>query len=156
DPSGSARAQRHPRQLRGARLDRVSRRYLGEAQERQSEALQPHPGEHSFRPARAPRGGRERRPVPGLAARELGHGTDHHRGRRAAAYMSVDGRTRDFVGYGGSPPDPKWPNGARLALNFVMNYEEGSEPSIDDGDGYTEAGLTEGASLDPLRERRDL
>ena len=37
-----------------------------------------------------------------------------------------------------------------------MNYEEGSEPSIDDGDGYTEAGLTEGASLDPLRERRDL
>jgi allantoinase len=60
------------------------------------------------------------------------------------------------VGYGGSPPDPKWPGGARLALNFVMNYEEGSEPSIDDGDGYTESGLTEGASLDPLRERRDL
>jgi len=70
--------------------------------------------------------------------------------------MSIDGRKRDFVGYGGSPPDPRWPGGARLALNFVLNYEEGSEPSIDDGDGYTESGLTEGASLDPLRDRRDL
>src|SRR5262249_38599663 len=66
--------------------------------------------------------------------------------QEVTASMSVDGRTRDFVGYGGSPPDPKWPKGARLALNFVMNYEEGSEPSIEDGDGYTGAGLTEGAS----------
>ncbi len=37
---------------------------------------------------------------------------------------------RDFIGYGATPPDPKWPNGARIAVNFVMNYEEGSEPSI--------------------------
>jgi hypothetical protein len=37
---------------------------------------------------------------------------------------------RDFIGYGGNPPDPKWPNDARLALNFVMNFEEGSEPSF--------------------------
>ena len=29
---------------------------------------------------------------------------------------------RDMVGYGGAPPDPKWPNEARLAVNFVMNY----------------------------------
>jgi peptidoglycan/xylan/chitin deacetylase (PgdA/CDA1 family) len=50
---------------------------------------------------------------------------------------------RDFVGYGGTPPDPEWPNGARLALNFVMNFEEGSEPSFADGDGFTEASLTE-------------
>ena len=42
--------------------------------------------------------------------------------------------TRDFVGYGANPPDPKWPNGARMAMNFVMNYEEGSEASIPDGD----------------------
>ena len=41
------------------------------------------------------------------------------------------------------PPDPKWPDGARLAVNFVMNYEEGSEPSVQDGEGYTETGLTE-------------
>jgi len=44
---------------------------------------------------------------------------------------------RNFIGYGGNPPDPKWPNDARLALNFVMNFEEGSEPSFDDGDGFT-------------------
>ena len=50
---------------------------------------------------------------------------------------------RDFVGYGANPPDPKWPNGARLAVNFVMNYEEGSEPSIQDGEGHTDTGLTE-------------
>ena len=51
--------------------------------------------------------------------------------------------TRDFIGYGGNPPDPKWPKGARLALNFVMNFEEGSEPSFADGDAHTEAALTE-------------
>ena len=44
---------------------------------------------------------------------------------------------RDLVGYGATPPDPKWPGGARVALQFVLNYEEGSEPSIADGDGYT-------------------
>ena len=32
---------------------------------------------------------------------------------------------RDFHGYGPHPPDPRWPNGARIALSFVLNYEEG-------------------------------
>lgn len=50
---------------------------------------------------------------------------------------------RDFVGYGQNPPDPRWPGGARLALNIVINYEEGSEASFDDGDGVSEIGLTE-------------
>lgn len=50
---------------------------------------------------------------------------------------------RDLVGYGPNPPDPQWPGGARLALNFVVNYEEGSEASFADGDGYSEASLTE-------------
>lgn len=57
---------------------------------------------------------------------------------------------RDFVGYAGQWPDPKWPgsNGrnARLALNFCINYEEGSEASIDDGDDASETGLTEGGA----------
>jgi allantoinase len=53
------------------------------------------------------------------------------------------GPIRDMVGYGANPPDPRWPEGARLALNFVLNVEEGSEPSFSDGDGYTEASLTE-------------
>jgi len=50
---------------------------------------------------------------------------------------------RDFVGYGANPPDPRWPGGARLALNIVINYEEGSEASFPDGDGASEIGLTE-------------
>jgi allantoinase len=52
--------------------------------------------------------------------------------------------SRDFVGYGAHPPHAAWPNGARVAVNIVINYEEGSEPSIADGDGYTETALTEG------------
>jgi len=54
--------------------------------------------------------------------------------------------SRDFIGYGRTPPHPQWPGGARLALNFVINYEEGSEMSFADGDGETESGLTEGGS----------
>jgi hypothetical protein len=47
---------------------------------------------------------------------------------------------RDLIGYGANPPDPKWPGGARVAVNFVMNYEEGSEPSVQDGEGYIPRG----------------
>jgi allantoinase len=51
----------------------------------------------------------------------------------------IENGQRDFVGYGRHLPDAKWPGGARLALNFVVNFEEGSEPSIMDGDGKTES-----------------
>ena len=34
---------------------------------------------------------------------------------------------RDLVGYGGRPPHPRWPGQARIAVNFVIDYEEGSE-----------------------------
>ena len=51
---------------------------------------------------------------------------------------------RDLVGYGARRPHPRWPNQARLAVNFVMNYEEGSEASILDGDAGPERGLIEG------------
>lgn len=54
--------------------------------------------------------------------------------------------TRDFVGYGATPPDPQWPNGARLAINFVINIEEGAEPSVPDGDSASETGLIEVAA----------
>ena len=50
---------------------------------------------------------------------------------------------RDFVGYGATPPDPKWPGGARLALNFVLNYEEGGENTPLEGDPASEAFLHE-------------
>ncbi len=63
----------------------------------------------------------------------------------------MDQHPRDFTGYGATPPDPKWPNGARLAVQIVMNYEEGSEYAIGDGDGTSETYLTEvpGATLGP-------
>jgi len=62
---------------------------------------------------------------------------------------------RDLVGYGRNPPDPKWPGGARLAVQFVFNYEEGSEYSIPDGDGFSETRLSEAQSPVP-RGSRDL
>ena len=64
--------------------------------------------------------------------------------------------TRDFVGYGHAPPDLRWPGGARLAVNFVLNYEEGSEYSIDDGDGKSDAVLTEVAQARVPHGMRDL
>jgi allantoinase len=64
--------------------------------------------------------------------------------------------TRDFIGYGANPPDPQWPGGAKLAVNFVINYEEGSEPSFELGDGFTENGLTEAHGLNQVKSGRDL
>jgi len=63
---------------------------------------------------------------------------------------------RDFIGYADTPPDPKWPGGARIAVNFVMNYEEGSEPSIQDGEASSEAALSEAHGLRPEIKGRDL
>jgi allantoinase len=50
---------------------------------------------------------------------------------------------RDFEGYGRKPPYADWPNKARIAVNVVINVEEGSEPSVPDGDRDTETGLIE-------------
>jgi peptidoglycan/xylan/chitin deacetylase (PgdA/CDA1 family) len=63
--------------------------------------------------------------------------------------------TRDFVGYGAEPPYANWPGGAQVAVNFVINFEEGSELSYPAGDGISETGLIEGASTD-AGNRRDL
>jgi putative urate catabolism protein len=50
---------------------------------------------------------------------------------------------RDLVGYGRTSPDPKWPGGAAVAVQFVINYEEGGENSILHGDPASEAFLSE-------------
>ena len=50
---------------------------------------------------------------------------------------------RDFIGYGDKPPSAAWPGGAKLALNIVVNYEEGAEYSIGEGDGVSEAILSD-------------
>jgi len=63
---------------------------------------------------------------------------------------------RDLVGYGASPPDPRWPGGARLALSIVLNYEEGGERSIQHGDAESEAFLQEVVGMAPLAGVRNL
>jgi allantoinase len=63
---------------------------------------------------------------------------------------------RDLVGYGPHPPDPKWPDRARLALQIVVNYEEGGERSILHGDGESEAFLQEVSGIQPLPGVRNL
>src|SRR4051794_9894977 len=50
---------------------------------------------------------------------------------------------RDLVGYGKRLPDPKWPDGARLALQISLNYEAGGERSVLHGDGVSESVLTD-------------
>jgi len=50
---------------------------------------------------------------------------------------------RDFVGYGAKPPFAAWPGGARIAVSFVLNYEEGAENSVLHGDAGAETFLSE-------------
>jgi putative urate catabolism protein len=60
---------------------------------------------------------------------------------------------RDLIGYGQTPPDPRWPGGAKIAVQFVINYEEGAENSVLNGDKGSEAFLSEmvGAQSHPDR-----
>ena len=68
----------------------------------------------------------------------------------------IENGVRDFVGYGRNPPDPQWPGGARLAVNFVLNHEEGSEPAVPDGDPASTSFLTEIGQSPVPRGDRDL
>jgi peptidoglycan/xylan/chitin deacetylase (PgdA/CDA1 family) len=45
---------------------------------------------------------------------------------------------RDFIGYAGAPPNPHWPGGAKVALSFVINFEEGAEFAVSEGDSVNE------------------
>ncbi len=57
--------------------------------------------------------------------------------------MSSDDYPRDLQGYAGDIPDARWPDGARIAVQFVLNYEEGAENCILHGDSASEAFLSE-------------
>jgi chitin deacetylase len=63
---------------------------------------------------------------------------------------------RDLVGYGKNPPYAAWPNGARIAVSFVVNYEEGGERSILHGDKESEVFLHEVVGQTPRARERDL
>ncbi|SFI50621.1 allantoinase PuuE [Jannaschia pohangensis] len=56
---------------------------------------------------------------------------------------------RDMHGYGATPPEAQWPGGARIAVNLVLNYEEGGENNILHGDGASEAFLSEITGAQP-------
>lgn len=62
---------------------------------------------------------------------------------------------RDLIGYGQNAPDPQWPGDARIAVQFVINYEEGGEHSILHGDRASEAFLTE-EPTSPIPHLRNL
>jgi putative urate catabolism protein len=63
---------------------------------------------------------------------------------------------RDLVGYGRHPPDPKWPGTAAIAVQFVLNYEEGGENSILHGDPASEAFLSEIVGAQPWPGQRHM
>lgn len=67
-----------------------------------------------------------------------------------------DDYPRDLIGYADDPPRPAWPGGARLAVQFVINYEEGGEHCVLHGDGESEAFLSEIIGAEPVRGARHM
>ena len=68
--------------------------------------------------------------------------------------MKEDSYPRDMRGYGRTTPDPKWPGGARIAVQIVLNYEEGGESCILDGDAASEVFLSEIIGAAPVAAMR--
>jgi allantoinase len=66
-----------------------------------------------------------------------------------------DSYPRDLIGYAAQPPHPQWPNDAKVAVSFVLNYEEGGENCVLHGDSHSESVLTDVGS-DPLPGVRNL
>lgn len=60
---------------------------------------------------------------------------------------------RDMRGYAGNPPHAKWPGQARVAVQFVLNYEEGGESNVLHGDPYSEIFLSEIIGAQPFADR---
>jgi putative urate catabolism protein len=63
---------------------------------------------------------------------------------------------RDLAGYGARPPQAEWPKGARLAFNLVVNYEEGAEYCVLNGDAHSETILSDLSALEPRWGGREL
>jgi allantoinase len=60
---------------------------------------------------------------------------------------------RDLRGYGATPPDPRWPGDARVAVSFVLNVEEGAENAVIHGDAASETFLSEIIGAQPFPDR---
>lgn len=65
-----------------------------------------------------------------------------------------EGWPRDYIGYGANPPNPQWPGGARVAVNFNLNYECGGEANILDGDDASE-GMLNDIGFPPVPGKRN-
>ncbi|TDJ42352.1 MAG: allantoinase PuuE [Gammaproteobacteria bacterium] len=70
--------------------------------------------------------------------------------------MNDENYPRDLCGYGANPPDPDWPNGARIAVQFVVNYEEGAENCVLHGDAASESFLSEIVGAAPIVGERHM
>ncbi len=75
--------------------------------------------------------------------------------RKEGPTMPPAAYPRDLEGYGANPPHARWPNDARIAVQFVLNVEEGGENSILHGDTHSEAHLSE-TIAQPLEGQRNL
>ena len=67
-----------------------------------------------------------------------------------------DAYPRNMLGYGATPPQANWPGKARIALQFVLNYEEGGESSVLHGDRASEAFLSEIVGAQPIEGARHM
>ena len=63
---------------------------------------------------------------------------------------------RNYIGYGKKNPNISWPNNAKLALQFVLNYEEGAENNILNGDDHSEIFLSEIIGAQPIKNARHM
>lgn len=63
---------------------------------------------------------------------------------------------RDMIGYGAHPPHAQWPDGAKIAVSFVLNYEEGGENCVLHGDKASEAFLSEIIGAQPIPDARHM
>src|SRR5277367_6495913 len=81
---------------------------------------------------------------------------DHALATRAVMSPPSAEYPRDLAGYGRMPPDPRWPGGARVALQFVVNFEEGGDNSVLHGDPASEAFLSDVLGAQPWRGQRHM
>jgi allantoinase len=81
--------------------------------------------------------------LPALPQRETTWSRDRCQNAWMSQRATAGDYPRDMIGYGPNPPDPRWPGGANIAVQFVLNYEEGAENNVLDGDPASETFLSE-------------
>ena len=70
--------------------------------------------------------------------------------------MAVEPYPREMRGYGRRPPDAGWPDGARIALQFVINFEEGAENCVLHGDDASQSFLSDMVGAAPIENQRHM